>query len=115
MIQGRHGSPADIHQSVTGAIAESPHSSADSRAGPLSSTSKARHLEQGISRSAKTHMQQCSKAPMPSGYNRRLVGVWRSLVAHLHGVQGVEGSNPFTPTIEKCEGQQLLSRWPLLL
>jgi hypothetical protein len=24
--------------------------------------------------------------------------VWRSLVAHLHGVQGVEGSNPFTPT-----------------
>jgi hypothetical protein len=25
-------------------------------------------------------------------------GVWRSLVAHLHGVQGVEGSNPFTPT-----------------
>ena len=32
-------------------------------------------------------------------YNHRLVGVWRSLVAHLHGVQGVEGSNPFTPTI----------------
>lgn len=37
-------------------------------------------------------------------YNPRLtesecgVGVWRSLVAHLHGVQGVEGSNPFTPT-----------------
>jgi hypothetical protein len=28
-----------------------------------------------------------------------LIGVWRSLVAHLHGVQGVEGSNPFTPTI----------------
>ena len=28
------------------------------------------------------------------------VGVWRSLVAHLHGVQGVEGSNPFTPTKE---------------
>ena len=24
--------------------------------------------------------------------------MWRSLVAHLHGVQGVEGSNPFTPT-----------------
>ena len=33
-------------------------------------------------------------------YNLRLVGVWRSLVAHLHGVQGVEGSNPFTPTID---------------
>ena len=26
--------------------------------------------------------------------------MWRSLVAHLHGVQGVEGSNPFTPTIK---------------
>ena len=25
-------------------------------------------------------------------------GVWRSLVAHLHGVQGVVGSNPITPT-----------------
>ena len=24
--------------------------------------------------------------------------MWRSLVAHLHGVQGVEGSNPLTPT-----------------
>jgi hypothetical protein len=24
--------------------------------------------------------------------------VWRSLVAHLHGVQGVVGSNPITPT-----------------
>jgi len=33
-----------------------------------------------------------------SVYNLGLVGVWRSLVAHLHGVQGVEGSNPFTPT-----------------
>ena len=32
------------------------------------------------------------------GYNSSY-GVWRSLVAHLHGVQGVEGSNPFTPTI----------------
>ena len=28
------------------------------------------------------------------------VGVWRSLVAHLHGVQGVAGSNPVTPTIQ---------------
>ncbi len=25
--------------------------------------------------------------------------MWRSLVAHLHGVQGVAGSNPVTPTI----------------
>ena len=29
-----------------------------------------------------------------------LVGAWRSLVAHLHGVQRVEGSNPFAPTIK---------------
>ncbi len=29
--------------------------------------------------------------------NQALVGVWRSLVAHLHGVQGVGGSNPLTP------------------
>jgi hypothetical protein len=29
--------------------------------------------------------------------NRR-VGAWRSLVAHLNGVQGVDGSNPFAPT-----------------
>ena len=27
------------------------------------------------------------------------IGVWRSLVAHLHGVQVVGGSNPLTPTI----------------
>jgi hypothetical protein len=25
--------------------------------------------------------------------------MWRSLVAHLHGVQGVAGSNPVIPTI----------------
>jgi hypothetical protein len=28
----------------------------------------------------------------------RSVGAWRSLVAHLHGVQGVAGSNPVAPT-----------------
>jgi hypothetical protein len=33
-----------------------------------------------------------------------LIGVWRSLVAHLHGVQGVEGSNPFTPTTKNVRG-----------
>ena len=33
--------------------------------------------------------------------------MWRSLVAHLHGVQGVEGSNPFTPTIDYKEGCRL--------
>ena len=26
------------------------------------------------------------------------VGAWRSLVAHLNGVQGVGGSNPLAPT-----------------
>src|SRR5438105_8774728 len=26
-----------------------------------------------------------------------LIGAWRSLVAHLHGVQGVGGSNPLAP------------------
>ena len=32
--------------------------------------------------------------------------MWRSLVAHLHGVQGVEGSNPFTPTIRYVKSLQ---------
>ena len=32
-------------------------------------------------------------------YNPQLVGAWRSLVAHLHGVQGVASSNPAAPTI----------------
>ena len=27
-----------------------------------------------------------------------VVGVWRSSVAHSHGVRGVVGSNPITPT-----------------
>ena len=31
-------------------------------------------------------------------YCPSLVGAWRSLVAHLHGVQGVVGSNPVAPT-----------------
>jgi hypothetical protein len=34
-----------------------------------------------------------------TGYNRGSVGVWRSLVAHLLWEQGVQGSNPCTPTI----------------
>ena len=33
-----------------------------------------------------------------SGYNLSLGGVWRSLVAHLVWDQGVQGSNPCTPT-----------------
>ncbi len=40
-------------------------------------------------------------------------GVWRSLVAHLHGVQGVEGSNPFTPTI--LNGSQLRGCGPFFM
>ena len=41
----------------------------------------------------------------PRGYlssrakeRKHTVGAWRSLVAHLHGVQGVGGSNPLAPT-----------------
>ncbi len=30
--------------------------------------------------------------------NNEGVGTWRSLVAHLNGVQGVGGSNPLVPT-----------------
>jgi hypothetical protein len=32
------------------------------------------------------------------GLHQRKVGAWRSLVAHLLGVQGVAGSNPVAPT-----------------
>ena len=49
-----------------------------------------------------------------SGYNLRLVGVWRSLVAHLHGVQGVEGSNPFAPT-SNTKGFRLIAGNPFSL
>ena len=35
--------------------------------------------------------------------------MWRSLVAHLHGVQGVEGSNPFTPTLIYAAVGQLIN------
>lgn len=43
MIQGRHSSPGDIHQSVTSAIAESPQSSQGSRAGPFFDIRRASH------------------------------------------------------------------------
>ena len=33
------------------------------------------------------------------GVSNQLFGVWRSWLAHLHGVQGVESSSLFTPTI----------------
>ena len=46
--------------------------------------------------------------------------MWRSLVAHLHGVQGVEGSNPFTPTTTKRRGLQVailggLFHWEIMV
>ena len=41
-------------------------------------------------------------------------GAWRSLVAHLHGVQGVEGSNPSVPTNNR-RGYSLEGRSPFLL
>ena len=34
------------------------------------------------------------------------VGEWRSLEAHLHGVQGAAGSNPVSPTIYDGGGSQ---------
>ncbi len=36
--------------------------------------------------------------PSPQVVNNAGVGTWRSLVAHLNGVQGVGGSNPLVPT-----------------
>ena len=36
---------------------------------------------------------------MVTPFDLPFVGAWRSLVAHLHGVQGVGGSNPLAPTI----------------
>ena len=33
-----------------------------------------------------------------TGTDSGTVGAWRSLVAYLHGVQGVGGSNPLDPT-----------------
>ena len=33
-----------------------------------------------------------------SRHTARIVGTWRSLVAHLHGVQGVASSNLAVPT-----------------
>jgi hypothetical protein len=34
-----------------------------------------------------------------------MAGLWRSLVAHLTGGQGVAGSNPVSPTGEKASTQ----------
>ena len=35
------------------------------------------------------------------------VGEWRSLVAHLHGVQGAAGSNPVSPTLSYPSGRDV--------
>ena len=40
--------------------------------------------------------------------------MWRSLVAYLNGVQGVEGSNPFIPT-KNYKGLRRYDRKPFLL
>ena len=37
------------------------------------------------------------------------IGVWRSWLAHLHGVQGVESSSLFTPTKKKRDDCNHLS------
>jgi hypothetical protein len=44
-----------------------------------------------------------------------LVGVWRSLVAHLVWDQGVQGSNPCTPTknSKKAHSVGFFYIWPL--
>jgi hypothetical protein len=60
-------------------------------------------------------MVLAKKFPVFEGFRLQcsLVGVWRSLVAHLHGVQGVPSSNPGTPTKrnnEKAIGNSSLFR-----
>ena len=46
--------------------------------------------------------QKTVDTPSGPGVSNRstLFGQWRSLVAHLHGVQVVAGSNPVGPTIK---------------
>ena len=38
------------------------------------------------------------ESPCKSLKTKRLLGAWRSWLAHLHGVQGVESSSLFAPT-----------------
>ncbi len=45
-----------------------------------------------------TQTQQIVRQMRTERYNPRPVGAWRSLVAHLHGVQGVPSSNLGAPT-----------------
>ena len=58
MIQRRRALPGDIHQSATGAIAQSWTNSPSSRACPHFVVSAERCLEQSIHSSAKTHVRQ---------------------------------------------------------
>ena len=46
------------------------------------------------------------KVKIMSLLNCEVIGAWRSLVAHLHGVQVVGGSNPLAP-IRRGEAQLL--------
>ena len=39
-----------------------------------------------------------SNPATPTLFKNYLFGMWRSLVAHTHGVRGVAGSNPVIPT-----------------
>jgi hypothetical protein len=43
--------------------------------------------------------------------NVACVGAWRSLVAHLNGVQGVGGSNPLAPTKNYYNKKNGLAKW----
>ena len=55
-----------------------------------------------------TPLQRCSRGGLVNEY-----GMWRSLVAHLTGGQGVAGSNPVIPTIfPRKKGQS--DDWPFV-
>ena len=55
-----------------------------------------------------TPLQRCSRGGFVNEY-----GMWRSLVAHLTGGQGVAGSNPVIPTIFTRENGQS-DDWPFV-
>ena len=57
-----------------------------------------RALINGSQRPIHEAVQVSGIDPSPQVMNNEGVGTWRSLVAHLNGVQGVGGSNPLVPT-----------------
>src|SRR5712691_2805464 len=63
-------------------------------------------------RSCSSCIDSGAKLTVSPPYNRLRVGEWRSLVAHLNGVQGAAGSNPVSPTSLPRDGPraQPLSR-----